>query len=134
MLMPPISRYMSCHLWTIGRQATLSEAHRVMREHLVRHLPVVEEDVLVGIVTQADLHLMETLEGADPEQLTVDEAMTTEVYSVGFEEPVDVVVETMASRKLGSAVVLDRWGKVRGIFTTMDALQVLADVLRRVTT
>lgn len=133
MLMPPISRYMSCQPRTVGRSATLQQAHQMMREHLIRHLPVVERGELVGIVSQNDLHLIETLQGADPGELTVAEAMTSEVYSVGFDEPVDVVVETMASRKLSSAVVLDRWGAVRGIFTTMDALQVLADVLRRIT-
>ena len=133
MLMPPISRYMSCQPRTVGRSATLQQAHQMMREHLIRHLPVVERGELVGIVSQNDLHLIETLQGADPGELTVAEAMTAEVYSVGFDEPVDVVVETMASRKLSSAVVLDRWGAVRGIFTTMDALQVLADVLRRIT-
>ncbi len=133
MLMPPISRYMSCHPWTISRHATLLEAHRMMREHLVRHLPVVEDGALVGIVSQCDLHMMEALPGADPAELTVDEAMTPEVYSVSFDEPADVVVDTMAGRKLGSAVVLDRCGAVRGIFTATDALQVLAEVLRRVT-
>jgi CBS domain-containing protein len=39
----------------------------------------------------------------------------------------------MAERKLGSAVVVDRAGKVQGIFTTSDALQFFADVLRRET-
>jgi acetoin utilization protein AcuB len=133
MLMPSISRYMSRQPKTIERGATLQEAHRMMREHLIRHLPVLENGALVGIVSRGDLHLMEALPGAAPGELTVEEAMTSEVYGVGLDEPVDVVVETMASRKLGSAVVLDRRGEVCGIFTTMDALQVLAEVLRRVT-
>ncbi len=59
--------------------------------------------------------------------------MSVDVYSVGPDDPVDAVVERMASRKFGSAVVLDRRGAVEGIFTTVDALQVLAEVLRRAT-
>jgi hypothetical protein len=39
----------------------------------------------------------------------------------------------MATRKCGSAVVVNVRGTVEGIFTTIDALQVLAEVLRRET-
>ncbi len=133
MLMPPISRYMSRQPWTIGRDATMSQAHEVMRRHRVRHLPVLQGDALVGIVTERDLHLMETLPDANPDQTRVEDAMSADVYSVSPDEPVDVVVEAMAARKLGSVVVLDRRHAVVGIFTTVDALEVLAEVLQRVT-
>lgn len=133
MLMPPISRYMSRQPWTIGRDATMSQAHEVMRRHRVRHLPVLQGDALVGIVTERDLHLMETLPDANPDQTRVEDAMSAEVYSVSPDEPVDVVVETMAARKLGSVIVLDSRQAVVGIFTTVDALEVLAEVLQRVT-
>jgi acetoin utilization protein AcuB len=133
MLMPPISRYMNCQPWTIRRDATMSQAHRMMREHHIRHLPVLEGGALVGLVSERDLHLMETLPDADPDQVTVEDAMSADVYSVGPQEPVDAVVERMASRKLGSVVVVDRRGAVEGIFTTLDALQVLAEVLQRTT-
>ena len=131
--MPPISRYMSRQPWTIRRDATMSQAHQIMREHHIRHLPVLDGGALVGVVTERDLHLIETLPDADPDEVTVEEAMSAEVYGVGPDDPVDAIVERMASRKLGSAVVLDRRGGVEGIFTTIDALQVLAEVLRRAT-
>jgi len=131
--MPPISRYMSRQPWTIRRDATMSQAHRMMREHGIRHLPVLDGGVLVGVVTERDLHLIETLPDTDPDEVDVEDAMTVEVYGVGPDEPVDAVVERMASRKLGSTVVVDRRGVVEGIFTTVDALQVLAEVLRRAT-
>ena len=59
--------------------------------------------------------------------------MSIEVYGAHSDDPVDKVVEEMAERKLGCAVILDRHGSVEGIFTTVDALQVLADVLKRAT-
>jgi len=133
MLMPPISRYMSCQPWTIRRDATMSQAHQMMREHRIRHLPVLEGGALVGVVTERDLHLIETLPDADPDEVAVEEAMSVDVYGVGPDDPVDAVVERMASRKLGSAVIVNRRGAVEGIFTTVDALQVLAEVLRRTT-
>lgn len=133
MLMPSISHYMSRQPWTIRRDATMSQAHRMMREHRIRHLPVLEGGALVGIVTERDLHLLETLSDVDPDEQTVEEAMSVDVYGIGLDDPLDSVVERMASRKLGSAVVLDQRGGVEGIFTTVDALQVLAEVLRRAT-
>lgn len=111
----------------------MSQAHRVMREHKIRHLPVLDGGKLIGIVTERDLHLIETLPDSDPDEVSVEDAMTADVYTVSADDPVDVVVERMAAQKYGSAVVLDRRGVVEGIFTTIDALQVLADVLRRAT-
>jgi acetoin utilization protein AcuB len=132
MLMPPIGRYMTRQLWTIERGETLAAAHNLMRAHVIRHLPVMDSGKLVGIVTERDLHLIETLPDADPEEVKVDEAMTEGVYVVApFDEVADVV-EQMADKKIGSVVVMND-DRVEGIFTSIDALQVLASVLRRAT-
>jgi acetoin utilization protein AcuB len=109
----------------------MSQAHALMREHQIRHLPVLEAGKLVGVVSERDLHLIETLPDADPDEVAVEDAMTSDVYTVNFDDPVDDIVEQMAKRKYGSAVVLNRRGTIEGIFTTTDALQVLADILRR---
>lgn len=131
MLMPELSRYMKPQPWTIRKDARLADAHRLMHEHGIRHLPVVERGQLVGLVSERDLHLVETLRASDPEELTVEHAMVEDVFTASADAPVDEVVEEMAHRKIGSAVALDRQGKVTGIFTTVDALQFFADVLRR---
>ena len=133
MLMPSMSRYMTRQPWTIRKDAKMSQAHELMRAHRIRHLPVLEGGKLVGIVSDRDLHLIETLPDSDPDEVTVEEAMTEEVYAVGLDDPVDAVADRMAARKYGCAVVVNRRGAVEGIFTTVDAMQVLADVLRRAT-
>lgn len=133
MLMPSISQYMTRQPWTIRRDAKMSLAHKLMREHKIRHLPVLAAGKLVGIVSERDLHLIETLPDSDPDEVAVEDAMVEDVFVVGPNDPVDMLVEKMAGRKYGSAVVVDRRGTVEGIFTTVDALQVLADVLRRAT-
>jgi acetoin utilization protein AcuB len=133
MLMPTMSRYMTRQPWTIRKDGKMSQAHELMRAHRIRHLPVLEGGNLVGIVSDRDLHLIETLPDSDPDEVTVEEAMTEEVYAVGLEDPVDAVVERMAAHKYGCAIIVNRRGAVEGIFTTVDAMQVLADVLRRAT-
>jgi acetoin utilization protein AcuB len=117
--------------WTIRRDAPLAQAHRLMHEHDIRHLPVLDNGQLVGVVSERDLHLVETLRASDPAELTVEHAMVKDVFTAPADAPVAEVVEQMAARKIGSAIALDRQGKVTGIFTTVDALQFFADVLRR---
>ena len=130
MLMPPISRYMTRQPWTIERSATLTAAHQLMRRHAIRHLPVMDAGKLVGIVSERDLHLIETLPDSDPDDVTVEDAMTETVYVAAPTDEVSEVVDRMAAAKLGSAVVMQDQS-VEGIFTSIDALQVLSHVLRR---
>ena len=125
---PSIRKYMTPAPHTIGREQTLSAAHRMMREHRVRHLPVLEAGKLVGILTQRDLHLIETLRDVDPDTTTVDEAMTMDVYVTDPSTPLEEVAATMADHKYGSAIIVDR-GKIAGVFTTVDALHALASIL-----
>jgi acetoin utilization protein AcuB len=133
MLMPQMSRYMTRQPWTIRKDAKMSQAHELMRAHQIRHLPVLEGGKLAGIVSDRDLHLIETLPDSDPDEITVEDAMTEDVYTVGLDDPVDAVAERMAAHKYGCAIVVNRRGSIEGIFTTVDAMQVLADVLRKAT-
>jgi acetoin utilization protein AcuB len=120
-----IGKYMSKSPHTIGQEQPLSIAHEVMRQHNVRHLPVLEGGKLVGVLSQRDLHLIETLRDVDPATTTVDEAMTADVYITGPDAPLDEVATHMAEHKYGSAIVVER-GKVIGLFTTVDALTALS--------
>lgn len=122
-----IRNYMTPSAHTIGVGRSLSDAHRVMREHQIRHLPVLDGGKLVGIVTQRDLHLVETLKGVDQKTVAVEEAMSQDVYSVEPETPLAEVVGAMAEHRYGSAVIAHE-GHVLGIFTTVDALRVLAEL------
>lgn len=129
MAIPRVDEFMSRAPHTIGRDQPMSEAHAIMRTHGIRHLPVLHGGRLVGVVSDRDLHLVETLRDVDPAAVTVEEAMSPEPYVVTPDQPVDAVVAAMAERKLGSAVVM-RQREVLGIFTTIDALRAFAAVLR----
>jgi CBS domain-containing protein len=113
---------------TIGRTETLATAHELMRNNEVRHLPVLEHGELVGVVTQRDLYLLESLAGIDRAEDCVDDAMTGDAYAVAPDAPLDEVTAQMATRKVGCAVVSER-GRVIGIFTPTDALRVLAGLV-----
>lgn len=125
-----VERFMTANPVAIASDRTLAEAHRLMREKQIRHLPVVDDGRLVGLVSQRDLYLLETLQGVDPDEERVEEAMTAEPFTVAPDTPLEEVATAMAEHKYGSAVVLDR-GAVVGLFTTVDALRALASLLRR---
>jgi acetoin utilization protein AcuB len=113
----------------IHPERTLAEAHSLMRAHGVRHLPVVDEDRVVGVVSLNDLLLLESLPDVEPDQVAVEEAMVGHPYMVWIDTPVIVVLEQMLARRLDSVLVVDHVGlasgRVAGIFTPVDAMQAL---------
>jgi len=124
-----IEEFMTRSVHTIGTKSPLTEAHRLMNEHAIRHLPVLEGGRLVGMLSQRDLHLIETLKDVVPKEVLVEEAMSQDAYTVAPEAPLEDVAREMALHKYGSAVVV-RGKEVLGIFTTTDALRALDTVLR----
>lgn len=106
---------------------TLRNSLDLMRELDIRHLPVIQDGKLVGLVSERDLKAAALLPEA--ERLRLEDIMKREVYAVLKDTPLRNVVETMADRKIGSAVVLNMRKEVVGIFTTIDALFVLVDLL-----
>jgi acetoin utilization protein AcuB len=127
MIDQPIRNFMTPTPLTIGRAQTLAAAHILMRARRVRHLPVLDGGKLVGLVSQRDLHLVETLKDVDPTAVLVEEAMSEAPYTVGPGTPLAKVAETMVRRRYGSAVIVER-GRVVGMFTTVDALRALSAV------
>ena len=114
----------------IGIEQTMAAAQNLMRSNGIRHLPVMHGGKLVGIVSQRDLNLVQSLEDVDPEEIRVEEAMTQDVYAVPPKTPLKEVVNEMSERKLGSAVVVDGQ-QIVGVFTTIDALDTLVGLLAR---
>lgn len=111
---------------SVGRDQPLSLAHERMRSCGVRHLPVLEGGKLAGILSQRDALLVETLRDVDPATTAVEEAMTTDVYVVAPDTPLEEVAGAMADHKYGCALVVDE-DRVVGIFTTVDALRALVN-------
>lgn len=113
----------------IQREEPLRNAHRLMRVRKVRHLPVLHGEQLVGLVSERDLFLLETVRSVDPEKEPVEEAMTEDPFAVAPDANVREVLEEMLAKRYGSAVVVER-GRVVGIFTRADALRALHQLLR----
>lgn len=110
---------------TIGGGETLARAYEVMREHHLRHLPVVADGKLVGVLSERDLDVIEAARGGDRLIDSVAAAMASDVLAVAPGDRVADVVRTMGERHHRCAVVVDV-RRVIGIFTATDALAMLA--------
>jgi acetoin utilization protein AcuB len=107
---------------TIGHEARVQQALEIMKEHRLRHLPVVDADEhLVGIMSEKDLLR------AQPETL-VKEIMTRNVVTVTEYTALEEAARIMADSKISSLPVM-RSGKLVGIVTETDLFQVFLEFL-----
>ena len=124
----PISAVMSAPVSALPASATVADATTLMADRSIRHVPVIDGGRVIGMVTERDLALIETLKDVDPTKVTVEDAMTPAPYTVAPDALLDEVVATMAEHRYGSAVVVDNQHVV-GVFTTVDALVAFSDLL-----
>jgi acetoin utilization protein AcuB len=115
---------------TVRPGISLAEAHREMRDRNIRHLPVLDGGKLVGVVSQRDLYLIETLKDVDPESVPVEDAMSQNTWTTSADAPLTEVLQHMVANKEGSAVVM-QGTRLVGLFTTTDALKAFSDVLEK---
>lgn len=125
---PKVQKYMTPSPKSIGYDRPLSQAMAVMSELRIRHLPVLKDGKLIGILSDRDVKLVGSFEDIDPDKIMVEEACTFDPYSVAPDADLNEVVDTMARKKYGSAVVVEN-GKLVGILTEVDVFKAFADVL-----
>ncbi len=124
---PPVQKYMTTSPITIGVEQTIAHARDVMREHRIRHLPVLHGGRIVGLVSERDVALIESLKDVDPTKVTVEDAMSQSPYTTSPDTTIDVVCAEMAEHKYGAAIVMQN-NHVVGVFTTVDACRTLAEL------
>lgn len=122
----PIADYMTTVPHTVGSEQTITFAQQMMQKYGIRHLPVLHGGELYGIVSDRDLGMIAGLNEVNPDDTTVEEAMTQEAYTVAKETPLIDVLAQMLEHKYGSVVVVEG-AKIIGIFTTHDSMQMLVD-------
>lgn len=123
-----IDEYVSPVSVTGTKNMKLSEVTSLMREGGFRHLPIVEDNKPVGIISDRDISLLDSLE--DLNDLTVEEVMVKNPYCAYVGTSIGEVAFEMSSRKIGSALILTKDGELDGIFTSIDGLNALIEIVR----
>ncbi len=124
---------------TISPDTTLPAATALMREKNIRHLPVVENDRLVGIVSRGDLREASIMAGINADsyelnfmlsQLTISKLMTRKVFTVTPDALIVHAAELMTEHKIAGLPVVDETDTLVGIVTESDLLRMLVRKLR----
>src|SRR5580658_10015499 len=102
------------------------EALRQMRESRVRSVLVIDDGVLVGIVTQGDCAIKVLLPGLDAKQTPVSQVMTGNPVTVTPDDRLEGCMTMMAARGFRHLPVLEA-GKVMGVISIGD---VVKDIIR----
>jgi len=124
---------------TVTPQVSIAEAWDVMRELAVRHVPVVEDGVLVGMLSDRDLAQVSIARVLKPEEADalreelktpIIEVMTSDVISVEPDTEVSEVIGLLLEHKIGALPVVEPGTReVLGIISYVDVLRALQDLV-----
>lgn len=118
--------------YSVGLDSSVEHARKLMDQHEIHHLPVVESHVVVGLITDLELrrsHGPDTLPTVTDER-KVRDLSVSEAYVVDLNEALDNVLMTMARRHL-DAVIVTKAGRLAGVFTAVDACKCFGEHLRK---
>jgi CBS domain-containing protein len=113
---------MSSQPRSVGESTSVQEAARLMKEEDVGSLPVVEDDRLVGIVTDRDIVVRGVAERSDMSSLSVMAVASHEVTTVAPDENLDEALKTMAREQVRRLPVVDG-DRLVGILAQADVAQ-----------
>ena len=111
---------------TISPETPLFEAYKIMQEQNIRHLPVVDNGKLKGIVTDRDLRLATSKLSEKPFNPNdiVKEIMSFPVQITSPTEPIEIATQTMRELKISCLPVIENQELV-GIITGADLLDAM---------
>ncbi len=125
-----VAEFMTKDLVTVNEADDLALAEALLKLGGIRHLPVVRDRKLVGILTQRDV-LRSGLSGkASAREIPVSDVMTKEPTSVRPALGLASAARLMLERKFGCLPVCEDDGTLVGIVTEADFVRFAADVVR----
>ena len=117
-----VAEWMSRPVHTVAPATTVADAVALLRRHRIRHLPVMEGDRVVGVVTDRDLRgvALET---------PVSAIMSRPVVVVSPRTAIDKAARLLFDRRIGCLPAVED-GQLVGILTQTDAVAALLDLVR----
>ena len=108
---------------------TVADAAELMKREDVGLLPVVGDEGtrLIGVLTDRDIVMQVVAAGRDPRTTRVEDAMTSDPLSCRSDEPLETVMELMATHQVRRMPIVDDNGDVVGIVAQADLATRLRD-------
>ena len=117
--------YVISNLTFLNADETVFDAYKKMKSDQIHHLPVIENGKAIGIVSDRDLQFV-TMSGSS-NGIKCRDIMTEDPYVVTTSTPLPEVAKMMVDKKINSVLINNSEEKVVGIFTSTDALKILAN-------
>jgi len=124
-----IGENMTRYPYIANRKMTVKDAFSFMKECDIRHLPVIQDGRIVGVVSDRDLRQAMAFTG--PGEILVEDVMVNNPYRVKMGTPLAKVAQVMAENRYGCTLIENEKGHVVGIFTTTDGMRLLANLLNK---
>ena len=129
----PISEIMTKKVITLSTKDNLETAELLFKKNKIRHIPVVKNDTIIGMLSYTDLLRISFADAVyDDEEIdtvvynmfTIEQVMVKNITSVTPNSTVKEVAEILTNREFHALPVVDR-NKLVGIVTTTDLIKYL---------
>ena len=130
---PPISEIMSTNIIALNRDDDLETAEILFKRHKIRHIPVVNGDVIIGMLSYSDLLRISFADAVyDTEEVdtvvynmfTIEQVMVKNVMTIPSTTSIKEAAEILAKQEFHALPVVDD-GNLVGIVTTTDLINYL---------
>jgi len=131
-----VSNWMTKDVQTLTSSDSILDAARLMEEKNVKHIPVVKEGQLKGIISDRDVRSFQpsTATSLETEEIVhlmshtkLKEAMGRDVLTTTPQTPLEKAAMVMLDAKVGCLPVIEH-GKVVGIISDKDIFRALVDI------
>lgn len=130
----PISMIMTAPVITLKKTDNLEKAEHLFKKHHIRHIPVVTDNVIVGMLSYTDLLRLsfadftdKTIDDSDAlvyNMFTIKQVMSQNIVTVSSSSSIKEVAEIFATKEFHALPVVDN-NKLVGIITTTDIIKYL---------
>jgi len=112
---------------SITKDRSIQECVNLMKKHSIRHLPVVEDGKLVGLVTEGDLR--QIFLASLIEDLAIEDVMISDPITVSPDTEIEDAAKVIFYNKIGGLPVVDEQDRLLGIITVADILAAFIEIM-----
>ena len=132
----PVSEIMTKNVITICNKDNLSTAEMLFKTNKIRHIPVIKEETVVGMLSYTDLLRIsfadavyddeETIDTIVYNMFSIEQVMAKSLVSVSSYTSIKEVAEILSKKEFHALPVIDN-SKLVGIVTTTDLINYLLE-------
>jgi len=130
----PVSMIMTAPVITLKKKDRLEKAEYLFKKHHIRHIPIVTDNVIVGMLSYTDLLRLSFSDFTDNSlndsdalvynMFSIKQLMKRNIVTVSSSSSIKEVAEVLATEEFHALPVVDN-NKLVGIITTTDLIQYL---------